>query len=321
MRGVIEHAPAEAPGMFPGGHGRVLHARMAQRVLLPPRPGVKGLRGEHVAVALGDEKGLVHIRRDSALRLRAGGIAGVGKVVIGIDILKQAALFQIAHAGGSAGGVERMGEGVRFGIEAVIVEAFVYPDAPEYYRRVISVLRDHLAHVFHRLTLPRIIADMLPAGDLREHEKSKLVAGVDEMPALRVVRGAHGIAAKLLLQYARVLDLQAFRRGIADVGIALVAVEAAKEGPFPVEIEAVRPEFRRAEAEAVHRLVKHLSPIAAQHGAAQIQVGARRIPRLRRGHVKAHVAPLALRKHAPGHILDRNEHAALRGGGSDRGGE
>ena len=100
-----------------------------------------------------------------------------------------------------------------------------------------------------------------------------------------------------------------------------MAVEAAKEGPFPVEIEAVRPEFRRAEAEAMHRLVKHLSPIAAQHGAAQIQVGARRIPRLRRGHVKAHVAPLALRKHAPGHILDRNEHAALQGGGSDRGGE
>ena len=90
---------------------------------------------------------------------------------------------------------------------------------------------------------------MLPAGDLREDKETELVAFIDEILALRIMRGAHGIAGQLFLQDAGILALQRFRSGIAHVRVGLVAVQAAQEELFLVQIEAVGPEFRGAEPE------------------------------------------------------------------------
>ena len=72
---------------------------------------------------------------------------------------------------------------------------------------MVAILQHHFAHVVERLLLPGLVADVLPAGNLGEHEQTELVACVDEVLALRVVRGAHRVAAKLLLEDARVLAL------------------------------------------------------------------------------------------------------------------
>ena len=70
---------------------------------------------------------------------------------------------------------------IRADIELVAVNGFIDPYAPQYYRRVVSVLRDHLARVGDSLFFPCFITDILPAGDLRKHEKSDLIASVYEM--------------------------------------------------------------------------------------------------------------------------------------------
>ena len=91
------------------------------------------------------------------------------EVVICINVLKQAALFKIAHTGGRSIGVKLVGDFIRARVKLVIIHALVYPHAPENYARMISVLQYHLAQVFAGLLLPLFVPKMLPAGKLREH--------------------------------------------------------------------------------------------------------------------------------------------------------
>ncbi len=94
--GIVEHTPAKAPCVFLPR--RVLHPEVAQGLLLPPCPGVEGLGGEHMAVALRDEEGLAHIRCNLLFVLGPGGPAVVREIVVGVYIFQQTAFFQIAHA-------------------------------------------------------------------------------------------------------------------------------------------------------------------------------------------------------------------------------
>ena len=274
--GVVEHTPAEAPRVLL--QRRVLHADVAQGVLLPPGPGVPGLGGEHMAVALGDQQGLAHVRGHRPFGLGPGGAPVVGKVVIGVHVLQQMALLQAAHAGGLAAGIQLMGGGVGAGVQPVVVQALVDPHPPQHHGGVVPVLQHHLPDVFHRLILPGGVPDVLPAGQLGEHQQAKPVALVQEILALGVVAGANSVTAQLLLQNAGVLPLEVLRGGIAHVRIALVAVQPPQEGLFAVEIEAVRRKPRGAEAE--RRLLPiQLRPVRGQQpDGAAVQDGALRVP-------------------------------------------
>ena len=52
---------------------------------------------------------------------------------------------------------------------------------------MISVLFNHLAHVFYSLILPAQISDMLPSGDLGKHRQPLPVTLVNKIPALRIM--------------------------------------------------------------------------------------------------------------------------------------
>ena len=173
-----------------------------------------------------------------------------------------------------------MGNSIRARVERVVVHALVYSHAPEHDAGMIAVLQNHLAQVLASLLLPPFVPDMLPAGQLREHQQAKPVALVDEILALRIVRGAHSIAAQLLLQYPRVLALKRFGRGVAHVRIALVPVQAAHEHAAAVEIKAVRAKFDVTEAEFHALRVARL-----QRDLAGVELRAVDIPFLRAGHV------------------------------------
>ena len=112
------------------------------------------------------------------------------------------------------------------------------------------VLPHHLVGVFDGLPLPVLVADVLPAGYLGEHEKPELITARNKMLRLRIVRGTHGIYAKLVFQYLCVELLHRFRHCIADVGVCLMTVEPAYLQLFSVEIEAVAFKSHRSEAEA-----------------------------------------------------------------------
>ena len=76
--------------------------------------------------------------------------------------------------------------------------------------------------------------DVLPTGQFGKYKQAQTVAFIKKILALRVMARAHGIAVQLVFQDAASSPLQAFRRGVADVGVALVAVQPAQKGLFPV---------------------------------------------------------------------------------------
>ena len=260
---VIEHTPAKAPGVLSAGVGGVLHPDVPQSMLLPVRAIVKGLGGVHMAVALRDEQRLAHIRGHVFFRLCAGRYAVVGKIVVGVDILQQMALFQIPHTGGGTAGVQLMGDFVGAGIEGIVVHALVDAHAPQDDAGVIAVLQEHLPQHLAGGVLPIVVSDVLPARQLGEHQQTPPVALVQKILALGVVTGAHGGAVQLLLQNAGILPLQAFRCGVTDVRKALVPVQPPQEGLFAVEVKAIRPELRRAEAK------RHLFAVDGLSGCVQ----------------------------------------------------
>ena len=112
-----------------------------------------------------------------------------------------------------------------------------------------AVLGDHLAHVLDRAELPILVPYVLPAGYLGENEYAQLVARVDEALALGVMARPNGVKGKLLLHYARVLELERPRRRVAYVRPALMPVEPAHEVFVPIQVKPVGTEIRRAEAE------------------------------------------------------------------------
>ena len=57
------------------------------------------------------------------------------------------------------------------------------------------------------LFLPGFSADMLPAGDLREYQKSNLIASIDKMRRLGIMGGTYVIAAQFFLQQIGIISL------------------------------------------------------------------------------------------------------------------
>ena len=176
MRVVVKHAPREYAADIVGGIHRVEHLRVSERVAEPVPLIVKGLCREHVPVALGNEIRPVLLARHVLFRFQTGIVAGVRKVVVCINILKQPAFFKVPDAARLAAGVECVRNGIRFSVKLVAVLRFVYPDAPQHDRRMVHILPHHFIGVFNRLPLPVLVADMLPAGNFGKHQKSKLVA-------------------------------------------------------------------------------------------------------------------------------------------------
>ncbi len=148
-----------------------------------------------------------------------------------------------------------MGQLVGAQVEVVVVLAFVDAHAPDDDGGVVPVAGDHAPDVLDALVLPAFAPDMLPAGDFLEHEEPEFVAAVEEIMALRIVRGAHHVELELALQYFRVALLRRLAQRIADIGEGLVPVEAAELERLAVELEALGGEFGRAEAEAEFCLV------------------------------------------------------------------
>ena len=134
---------------------------------------------------------------------------------------------------------------------------------------MVAALTDHLPAVLQGLSLPHLVADVLPAGHFQKHQQAQLVAGVQERRALGVMAGADGIAAQLLFQDLGIQLLDAVGHGIALIGVALVAVQAPQLHPLAVEVEPPGHELDRAETEPGGPLVQHPVGQAAGAGADQ----------------------------------------------------
>src|SRR5882724_6181721 len=151
-----------------------------------------------------------------------------------------------------------MGEGVGACIEVVIVTRLVDAHAPQDDRRMVPVPADHAAHVVHCQVLPRCISDVLPAGNLLQHEQAQLIASVEKMAGLRVVRGAYDVALQLLAQDLRIAALHALRHGGTGEWKGLMTVQPPKLDDLAIELKAALREVRASKAEAALILIDDL---------------------------------------------------------------
>ena len=76
---------------------------------------------------------------------------------------------------------------------------------------------------------------MLPAGNLLEHQQANLVAAIEEVARLRIVRGADNIAVEILAKDFGILPLYARRHGLAGKRKCLVTIQSAQLHDFAVE--------------------------------------------------------------------------------------
>ena len=89
--------------------------------------------------------------------------------------------------------------------------------------------------------LPVFAADVLPAGNLLEDQQAEPVASVEEPGRLRIVRGAHDVEVKLVLQDFGVALLRRAAKRIAGIGEGLVPIEPAQLQRPAVEAETRPP--------------------------------------------------------------------------------
>jgi len=161
---------------------------------------------------------------------------------------------------------------------------------------MIPVAADHAADVIDRDLLPGFVADMLPAGNLFQNKESPFVAGIQEMPGLRIVRGAHDVALEIVPQDACIAALRAARHRLTDERKGLMTVEAAELDDFAIQLEAVVGELRFAESNRAFVLI-HQKCSAQEAHMDGVQIRMRKIPQFDRAE--------AVQVHGMGHGLGR----------------
>ena len=83
------------------------------------------------------------------------------------------------------------------------------------------------------------VANMLPAGNLLEHQQPDLVARVQKMPRLRIMRRPHNVALQILAQNQRILPLHPRRHRLSHTRKSLVPIEAAQLDDLAIQLEAL----------------------------------------------------------------------------------
>jgi len=107
---------------------------------------------------------------------------------------------------------------------------------------MIPIAPDHLAHIADGDLLPLQVPDVLPAGDLFENQQPHLIARIQKIGRLRIMRSADDVAMQLMLQNPCIAPLDARRHGPANVRKRLMPVQ-----PTQLHMPAVQPESRRRE--------------------------------------------------------------------------
>ncbi len=124
-------------------------------------------------------------------------------------------------------------------------------------------------------------ADVLPARNLFKHQQADLVTPVQKVGGLRVVRGANQVALEHVFHDVGIFGLGALAHGVAHVGVALVAVEAADFERLAVKEETFGGEARSAKAEAGAVLVA--AGAGVQRDAGHIEHRAVQLPQRQTG--------------------------------------
>src|SRR5216683_5876522 len=144
---------------------------------------------------------------------------------------------------------------------------------------MVPIATNHATDIVDSDVLPGNVADVLPAGDLFENEQAQFVAGVEEVPRLRIVRRTDDVALEAVAQNLRVAALHAGGHRLSNKRECLMAVESAQLDDLAVEREPSRREPRLAESHAAAVPVDGRAFIQQLH-VDPIQLGIFEIPQL-----------------------------------------
>src|SRR5208282_1205257 len=143
-------------------------------------------------------------------------------------ILQELRLLEVSNSTRLPRCIEGMCKGIGTRIEIVIVQRFIDPDAPQHNGRMVPVSTNHSAYIVDRHLLPLLIAYMLPARDLLKHQQPDLVAAIEKVARLRIVRSSHDVTVKILAKDIRILALNACWHSLPDKRKRLMPVEATQ---------------------------------------------------------------------------------------------
>ena len=187
MRIVIEHTPAKASGDIRlSGYG-IQDIGMPDCMFTAVFFVIECFGRIHMSVILTDQIGLFLIGSYLCFRFTAGHFSIVKEVIIGVDIFQQMTFLDSPDTACLSCRVQFVNYSIGFFIKYIVIRRFIDPYTPQNNGRMIAVLEDHIFRVLHRLRLPGIVTDMLPAGEFREHQQSKLITAVQKIMALRIM--------------------------------------------------------------------------------------------------------------------------------------
>src|ERR1700677_1229080 len=116
-----------------------------------------------------------------------GRLERPAKIVHGEDVFKEFRFLKVANAAGLARWIQLVCDVLGAGVKVVVVARLVDANAPQNDGGTVPVAPNHAADIVHGNVLPRLVAAMLPAGNLFEYEQADLVAGVEKVARLRVM--------------------------------------------------------------------------------------------------------------------------------------
>jgi len=114
---------------------------------------------------------------------------------------------------------------------------------------VIPIAAHHLLDILQGELLPIVVADVLPAGNLFEHQQPICIAGVEKVRRLRIMRGPHDVTVQFLSQNPGVAFLNSGGHRLTGVRKSLMAIKAAQLQMLAVKVEAIGCELSFAKSD------------------------------------------------------------------------
>ncbi len=96
---------------------------------------------------------------------------------------------------------------------------------------------------------------MLPAGNFLQDQKAKLIAGVEKVTGLRIMRRSDDVAVQAMAENRGVLPLNAGGHRAANKRKSLMAIEPAQLNDLSVQRETLLGERSLAKADAAHLFI------------------------------------------------------------------
>src|ERR1700722_7738820 len=130
---------------------------------------------------------------------------------------------------------------------------------------MVPVAFNYAPHTVDRNLLPSFVANVLPARNFLQHQQSKLVARIQKVPRLRIVRRSYNVAFQLVSQDLRIAPLYSSRHGLPHEWKSLMPVQSAQLDHLAIELEAVVGELRFAETNNTRDAIYLLTPAPQRH--------------------------------------------------------